>query len=102
MALVPLLPTQQSVTTRAPEYGPDERQLGGLLFCDRRGIGQQYAALAGYPIVCISIGLDTHGTPSSLSLQQTALDEGRLIRCASAVGNSLVNARAWWAAGTDF
>lgn len=64
---------------------PPEQELDGLLFFDRRGIGQQYAAQAGYPIICIPIGLDTHQMPVSLSIQHTAWREGTLIRWASAI-----------------
>lgn len=61
------------------------QELDALLFFDRRGIGQQYAAQAGYPIICIPIGLDMHQMPVSLSIQHTAWSEGRLIRWASAI-----------------
>ena len=59
--------------------------LDALLFCDRLGVGQQYAAQAGYPIICIPIGLDTNGMPVSLSLQQSAWKEEELVKWASAV-----------------
>lgn len=67
------------------DAAPPRQELDGLLFFDRRGIGQQYAAQAGYPIICIPIGLDTHQMPVSLSIQHTAWSEGRLIRWASAI-----------------
>ncbi|KAH9908520.1 amidase [Xylariomycetidae sp. FL2044] len=60
-------------------------RLDALLFCDRRGIGQQYAAQAGYPIICIPIGLDDKGLPVSLSVQHTAWKEAELVRWASAI-----------------
>jgi amidase len=59
--------------------------LDALLLCDRRGIGQQYAAQAGYPIICIPIGLDDDGLPVSLSLQQSAWKEAELVKWASAI-----------------
>ncbi|KAK5097463.1 hypothetical protein LTS08_006875 [Lithohypha guttulata] len=63
--------------------------LDALLFCDRRGIGQQYAAQAGYPIICIPIGLDSCGMPVSLSFQQSAWKESELVKWASAVEDLL-------------
>lgn len=69
----------QESTTISPQ------ELDALLFFDRRGIGQQYAAQAGYPIICIPIGLDTYQMPVSLSIQHTAWSERRLIRWASAI-----------------
>jgi amidase len=63
--------------------------LDALLFCDRKGIGTQYAAQAGYPIITIPIGLDDDGLPIGLSLQQTAWQEGKLIRFASAIEDLL-------------
>lgn len=65
--------------------GQEEEELDALLFFDRRGIGQQYAAQAGYPIICIPVGLDEHGMPVSLSLQHKAWNEGKLIKWASAI-----------------
>ena len=61
------------------------RGVDALLFCDRKGIGQQYAAQAGYPIVCIPIGLDREGLPVSLSIQHTAWKEAELVKWASAI-----------------
>jgi amidase len=60
-------------------------QLDTLIFCDRRHIGQQYAAQAGYPIICIPIGVDIDGMPVSISLQHTAWKEAELIKWASAI-----------------
>lgn len=60
-------------------------QLDALLFCDRRGIGQQYAAQAGYPIISIPIGIDDGGMPVSLSIQNSAWKEDELIKWASAI-----------------
>jgi amidase len=62
-----------------------KKELDALLFCDRKGIGQQYAAQAGYPIICIPIGLDDEGMPVGLSFQGHAYSEPTLIRWASAV-----------------
>ena len=64
-------------------------QFDALLLCDRKGAGQQLAAQAGYPIICIPIGLDDKGLPVSLSLQQTAWAEGTLIKWASAIEDLL-------------
>ncbi|KAH8882953.1 amidase [Thozetella sp. PMI_491] len=69
---------------RDPETGA-ATELDALLFCDRLGIGQQYAAQAGYPIICIPIGLDSSGMPVSLSLQHSAWREGDLVKWSSAV-----------------
>ncbi|KAJ9663699.1 hypothetical protein H2198_000711 [Neophaeococcomyces mojaviensis] len=60
-------------------------ELDALIFCDRRGIGQQYAAQAGYPIICVPIGLDAKGMPVSLSLQHSAWREAELVKWASAI-----------------
>ncbi|KAK5951944.1 hypothetical protein OHC33_006830 [Knufia fluminis] len=78
-----------------------EAQLDALLFCDRRGIGQQYAAQAGYPIVCIPIGLDAKGLPVSLSIQHSAWKEDQLVKWASAIGD-LWNAKHGWRATPTF
>lgn len=76
-------------------------QLDALLFCDRRGIGQQYAAQAGYSIICIPIGLDIHGMPVSLSFQHTAFREAELIKWASALEH-LWNEENGWRATPSF
>ncbi|USW55781.1 Putative amidase signature (AS) superfamily [Septoria linicola] len=60
-----------------------------LLFCDVKGVAQQIAAQAGYPIVTIPIGVDDHGIPLSLSLQHTAWKEPELIQWASAIEDAL-------------
>ncbi|EON67128.1 hypothetical protein W97_06381 [Coniosporium apollinis CBS 100218] len=60
-------------------------ELDALILCDRKGIGQQMAAQAGYPIICVPIGLDAAGFPVGLTLHQTAWKEGALIRWASAI-----------------
>ncbi|KAI1336750.1 amidase [Xylariaceae sp. FL0016] len=60
-------------------------RLDALIFCDRRGIGQQYAAQVGYPVICIPIGLDNHGMPISISIQHTAWKEAELVKWASAI-----------------
>ncbi|KAI9814317.1 MAG: hypothetical protein M1826_002283 [Phylliscum demangeonii] len=60
-------------------------ELDALLLCDRKGAGQQIAAQAGYPIICIPIGLDACGLPVSLSVQQSAWREAALVRWASAI-----------------
>ncbi|KAI1267338.1 amidase [Xylariaceae sp. FL1019] len=75
--------TRENGLDSALRYG--DGVLDALIFCDRRGIGQQYAAQAGYPIICIPIGLDNHGLPISLSFQQTAWGESKLVKWASAV-----------------
>ncbi|KAK1764169.1 hypothetical protein QBC33DRAFT_209729 [Phialemonium atrogriseum] len=41
--------------------GGGERGLDALLLCDCKGLGQHYAAQAGYPVVCIPVGLDADG-----------------------------------------
>lgn len=76
--------------------GPGEQELDARLFCDRRGIGQQYAAQAGYPIICIPIGLDAYGMPVSLSLQHRAWNEHKLVRWASAIEDLLWNKENGW------
>lgn len=63
----------------------EKLELDALLFCDRRSIGQMYAAQAGYPIICIPIDLDSGGLPVSLSLQHSAWKEAELVRWASAI-----------------
>jgi amidase len=70
-------------------------KLDALLFCDRRGIGQQYAAQAGYPIISIPIGLDQDGMPVSLSVQQTAWGDAELVKWASAI-EDLWNKESGW------
>lgn len=75
--------TRESGIDAALRY--EGQDLDALLFFDRRGIGQQYAAQAGYPIISIPIGLDTNQMPVSLSIQHTAWSEGALIRWASAI-----------------
>ncbi|KAL8746893.1 MAG: hypothetical protein Q9190_001158 [Brigantiaea leucoxantha] len=66
-----------------------------LLLCDRNGAGQQLAAQAGYPIICIPIGLDDSGMPVSLSLQHSAWKEEQLIKWASAI-EDLIHERFGW------
>ncbi|KAF2152653.1 amidase signature enzyme [Myriangium duriaei CBS 260.36] len=73
-----------ALTYKDPDTGKTI-QLDGILFCDRKGIGQQYAAQAGYPIVCIPIGLDSQGLPVSLSIQHSAWQEEKLVKWASAI-----------------
>lgn len=64
-------------------------EFDALLLCDRKGVGQQMAAQAGYPIICIPIGLDAFGIPVSLSLLHSAWKEGPLIKWASAIEDLL-------------
>jgi len=78
-----------------------EKQLDALLFCDRRGVGQQYAAQAGYPIICIPIGLDDGGFPVSLSIQHSAWKEDQLVKWASAI-EDVWNAENGWRATPTF
>lgn len=61
------------------------QRLDALIFCDENGVGQQYAAQAGYPIIAIPIGVNARGMPVSLSFQSTAWTECSLIRWASAI-----------------
>lgn len=75
--------------------GGGRTQLDALLFCDRHGIGQQYAAQAGYPIICIPIGVDNTGMPVSLSIQHSAWKEEELIKWASAI-EDLWNMKNGW------
>ena len=63
----------------------EQIELDGLLMCDRKGVGQQLAAQAGYPIICIPIGLDEDGIPVALSIHHRAWQEARLIKWASAI-----------------
>jgi amidase len=53
------------------------------------GIGQQYAAQAGYGIIGIPIGVDDEGLPVSLSVQHTAWQDHLLVRWASAIEDLL-------------
>ncbi|KFY22356.1 hypothetical protein V491_02830 [Pseudogymnoascus sp. VKM F-3775] len=59
--------------------------LDALILCDRRLVGQQLAAQAGYPTITFPIGTDKDGMPLGLTLQQTAWQEGKLIKWASAI-----------------
>ena len=70
-------------------------ELDALLLCDRKGAGQQLAAQAGYPIICIPIGLDGRGMPVSLSLQHRAWKEGTLIKWASAIEDLVHSMNGW-------
>ena len=63
----------------------EQVELDGLLLCDRKGVGQQLAAQAGYPIICIPIGLDSKGIPVSLSIHHRAWNEASLVKWASAI-----------------
>lgn len=84
-------------------YDPESKvtsQLDALLFCDRLGVGQQYAAQAGYPIICIPIGLDTDGLPISLSLQHSAWREAQLVKWASAIEDLWNSKNSWRATPT--
>ncbi|KAF6220520.1 hypothetical protein HO133_002953 [Letharia lupina] len=66
-----------------------------LILFDRKGAGQQLAAQAGYPIICIPIGVDSAGLPFSLSLQHTAWKEDVLIRWASAIEDLVHQISGW-------
>ncbi|KAK1757326.1 putative amidase family protein [Echria macrotheca] len=77
-----------------PKTGKKD-DLDALLFCDRKGIGQQYAAQAGYPVVCIPIGVDKDGIPVSLSFQHSALKEPELVKWASAVEDLWNKENGW-------
>ncbi|KAI9694145.1 MAG: hypothetical protein M1822_003416 [Bathelium mastoideum] len=59
--------------------------LDALILSDRKGVGQQMSAQAGYPIVTLPVGLDATGIPVAISLHQTAFHEGVLIKWASAI-----------------
>ncbi|RYP86129.1 hypothetical protein DL769_000807 [Monosporascus sp. CRB-8-3] len=74
--------------------------LDALLFCDRRDIGQQYAAQAGYPIICIPVGIDENGLPVSLSVQHTAWKEAELVKWASAIEDLWNRENGWRATPT--
>ena len=88
------------------------REFDGLLLCDRSGVGQQLAAQAGknlrsfilhrltldsagYPIICVPIGLDAAGLPFSLSIQHTAWREDVLIKWASAIEDLIHEIDGW-------
>ncbi len=64
-------------------------------------VGQQYAAQAGYPVICIPVGLDNNGMPVSLSLQHTAWQEAELVKWASAI-EDLWNRESGWRALSMF
>ncbi|KAF2230985.1 amidase signature enzyme [Viridothelium virens] len=59
--------------------------LDALIMSDRKGVGQQMAAQAGYPIITIPVGLDAAGISVGMSLHQTAFHEGVLVKWASAI-----------------
>ncbi|KAG4439780.1 hypothetical protein IFR05_004748 [Cadophora sp. M221] len=59
--------------------------LDALILADRRLVGQQPASQAGYPTITFPIGLDKDDMPLGLTLQQSAWQEGKLIRWASAI-----------------
>ncbi|KAL8712601.1 MAG: hypothetical protein Q9220_003132 [cf. Caloplaca sp. 1 TL-2023] len=65
------------------------QDLDALILCDRLLVGQQIAAQAadesGYPTINVPIGVDDAGIPVSITLQQTAWQEGALIKWASAI-----------------
>ncbi|KAK7753559.1 hypothetical protein SLS62_004417 [Diatrype stigma] len=88
-------------TTVTASTSANTKPLDALLFCDRLGIGQQYAAQAGYPIICIPIGVDDGGIPVSLSVQHTAWREADLVKCASAI-EDLWNRENGWRATPTF
>ncbi len=73
----------------------DTVELDALIFCDRRGVSQQYAAQAGYPVICIPVGLDNSGMPVSLSLQHTAWREVELVKWASAIEDLRNRENGW-------
>ncbi|KAK3330769.1 amidase [Apodospora peruviana] len=89
-----------ALSYKTPKTG-ETIALDGLLFCDRSGIGQQFAAQAGYPIICLPIGLDDDGMPVSLSLQHTAWKEAELVQWASAI-EDLWNRENGWRALPSF
>lgn len=67
-------------------WGPDNSWLRKQV----RILGTRYLAInltdyAGYPIICIPIGVDSAGIPFSLSIQHTAWKEDVLIKWASAI-----------------
>ncbi|KAL9625937.1 MAG: hypothetical protein Q9204_007717 [Flavoplaca sp. TL-2023a] len=73
----------------------DGVEFDALLLCDHKGAGQQLAAQAGYPIVTIPIGLDSHGLPVGLSFQHRAWEEQTLIKWASAVEDLVREVQGW-------
>ena len=75
-------------------------QLDAFLMCDRRGVGQQYAAQAAYPIIIIPIGLDSNGIPVGLSLHHTAWKEAELVKWASAIEHLWNEKNGWRATPT--
>lgn len=66
-----------------------------LIFCDRKGIGQQYAGQAAYPIICVPIGLDDNGMPVSISIQHSAWREAELVKWSSAIEDMWNQKRGW-------
>ncbi|TPX16345.1 uncharacterized protein E0L32_003994 [Thyridium curvatum] len=83
-----------ALTYRDPETG-ETSQLDALIFCDRAGIGQQYAAQAGYPVMCIPIGVDDDMMPVSLSVQHSAWREPDIIKWASAIEDLWNREKGW-------
>ncbi|RYP60300.1 hypothetical protein DL771_010564 [Monosporascus sp. 5C6A] len=69
--------------------------LGALLFCDRRDVGQQYAAQAGYHIICIPVGVDENGLPVSLWVPHTVWKEAELVKWASAIEDLRNRENGW-------
>lgn len=78
---------EQGIDAALNHTTPDGKdvELDALILCDHKGTGQQIAAQAGYPIVCIPIGIDDDGLPIGLSLQHTAWQEAKLVKWASAI-----------------
>lgn len=63
--------------------------LDALLFCDVKRGGIQIAAQAGYPVMSLPVGLDPDGMPVSLVLIQSAGQDDKLVRWASAIEDML-------------
>jgi len=71
------------------------RPFDALLLCDGKAVGQQVAAEAGYPIICIPIGVDEEGLPVSLSIQHSAWMEAELVKWASAIEDAVRTENPW-------
>ena len=80
-----------SFTSSQQRHKDGPSQLDALILIDRKGVGMQYAAQAGYPIISIPIGLDDEGMPVGLSLQHTRGTERDLVWWASAIEDLLLS-----------
>ncbi|KAF2428738.1 amidase signature enzyme [Tothia fuscella] len=72
-----------AVLANGPERG--NKSFDAIILSDRRLVGQQIAAQAGYPTITVSIGVDKDSMPVGVTLQQSAWKEGILIKLAHGI-----------------